>query len=127
MTTRSPLLEQLDPVAVRGALRVPRRLAGLRRVSVGSLLRVVPAGVVILVVLLWAAAPGLFTHVDPDLAVPAVKLQAPSAAHLLGTDYLGRDMLSRSWGPSSRWRSAWWRDRSSGSSPGPPAASWTPS
>lgn len=39
-------------------------------------------------------APWLVPY-DPTAIDTAVKLQGPSAAHWLGTDFLGRDMLSR--------------------------------
>jgi peptide/nickel transport system permease protein len=42
-----------------------------------------------------AFAPRLFTRTDPDATVPVDKLLAPSAAHLFGTDELGRDLFSR--------------------------------
>lgn len=53
------------------------------------------AGLVLVTVVLWAVVPGLFTSIDPTTAVPADKLSPPSAAHPFGTDYLGRDLLSR--------------------------------
>ncbi|PVZ53841.1 ABC transporter permease [Arthrobacter sp. H-02-3] len=92
---------QLNTAAVDGrtifgreaALRALPRWS--RRLSVATAIRVVPAIAVLAIVLLWAILPSLFTAVDPNLAVPAQKLEAPSAAHLFGTDYLGRDLLSR--------------------------------
>jgi len=53
------------------------------------------AWAVIAVVILWAVVPGLFTSYNPISGVPAEKLQAPSLAHLFGTDALGRDLLAR--------------------------------
>lgn len=53
------------------------------------------AWIVIAVVLAWAVVPWLFTSHDPLAGVPADKLQAPSLAHLFGTDQLGRDLLAR--------------------------------
>ncbi|NJC69901.1 ABC transporter permease [Planosporangium thailandense] len=66
----------------------------------GLSLRLPPAGLMlawlaIAVAVLWATVPGLFTGHDPINGVPAEKLQAPSAAHLFGTDALGRDLLAR--------------------------------
>ncbi|WP_344418281.1 ABC transporter permease [Pseudonocardia ailaonensis] len=51
--------------------------------------------VVLVVVISWAFVPGLFAHQDPITGVPADRLQGPSAAHLFGTDHLGRDTFSR--------------------------------
>jgi peptide/nickel transport system permease protein len=53
------------------------------------------AWAVIAVVVLWAAAPGLFTGYDPIAGVPAEKLQGPSSYHLFGTDAVGRDLFAR--------------------------------
>jgi len=54
------------------------------------------ASVLILVlVVAWAFAPGLFTNADPLRGVPRDALQAPSAAHWFGTDHLGRDIYAR--------------------------------
>ncbi|GLW93450.1 ABC transporter permease [Actinokineospora globicatena] len=50
---------------------------------------------VILLVLLWAVVPELFTAHDPIAGVPAERLQGPSAAHLFGTDETGRDVFAR--------------------------------
>ncbi|MEU0563854.1 ABC transporter permease [Nonomuraea sp. NPDC005983] len=51
--------------------------------------------IVIAVVVLWAAVPGVFTGYDPIAGVPAEKLQPPSAEHLFGTDAVGRDLFAR--------------------------------
>ena len=42
-----------------------------------------------------ALVPGLFAPHDP-LAIEAIPLQGPSRSYLLGTDEIGRDLLSRS-------------------------------
>ena len=85
------VLDVLDiDVRYRGPVR-PRR-------GVPSRLRrpdVVLAGLVLLLVLLWAVVPDLFTTQSPIDGVPADRLQGPSAAHLFGTDHLGRDLFSR--------------------------------
>lgn len=48
----------------------------------------------LLLVLLAAVAPGLLSPDDPLEPVGAI-LEKPSPHHLFGTDYLGRDLLSR--------------------------------
>lgn len=50
---------------------------------------------VLALVALWAVAPSLFAGFNPVEGVPADKLQPPGAAHWLGTDELGRDVLTR--------------------------------
>ena len=50
---------------------------------------------VLVVVCGWAVAPAVFAGHDPLAGVPREKLQAPSAAHLFGTDETGRDVFSR--------------------------------
>ena len=52
------------------------------------------AAVVVLFLLAALAAPRLAPY-DPNALDLAHKLQGPTAAHLLGTDHLGRDELSR--------------------------------
>ena len=53
------------------------------------------AGLLVLLVLVAALAPGLFTGIDPDATDGPEKLQPPSGAHWFGTDELGRDVFSR--------------------------------
>ncbi|MCQ8190224.1 ABC transporter permease [Streptomyces rugosispiralis] len=55
----------------------------------------VVAVAVLVVTLLAAFFPALFTGRDPLSGVPAERLQAPSLHHLFGTDQLGRDLFSR--------------------------------
>lgn len=50
---------------------------------------------VLLVVLLMAAVPQLFTSYDPLEQDMTALLQAPSAAHFFGTDNFGRDVFAR--------------------------------
>lgn len=52
-------------------------------------------GSVVLLFLLLALFPGLFTPYDPLLTDLAIRLEPPSAAHWFGTDDLGRDTLTR--------------------------------
>lgn len=51
-------------------------------------------GVIVLIAVAWALAPGLFTSVSPTEQVGAA-LQSPSAAHWFGTDATGRDVYAR--------------------------------
>ena len=46
-------------------------------------------------ILLVASVPRLFTHADPQGGDISARLAPPSAAHALGTDHLGRDLLAR--------------------------------
>ncbi|WP_377297906.1 ABC transporter permease [Rhizobium sp. SGZ-381] len=60
----------------------------------------IPIGValslaVIILVIAWSVAPGLFTSYSPVVGVPAQKLLGPSFAHWFGTDHLGRDVYAR--------------------------------
>lgn len=49
----------------------------------------------VLLVLVWALFPGLFTHYDPLVGQNGRQLLAPSSEHWLGTDSLGRDLYAR--------------------------------
>ncbi|HVW44896.1 MAG TPA: ABC transporter permease [Amycolatopsis sp.] len=49
----------------------------------------------LIVVVLAALVPHLFTHVDPDAADPAATLLGPGGGHPLGTDQNGRDLFAR--------------------------------
>ena len=73
------------------AVRNPRRFAALRRVSpmvwLGAFVIVIAGGAAVF-------APSLATH-DPLRSAVAIRLQAPSGAHYLGTDGFGRDVFSR--------------------------------
>ncbi|WP_298870447.1 ABC transporter permease [uncultured Microbacterium sp.] len=82
MTAASALVPRFSIARVRGIRpRVP--------------VSVVVSFLVVAVVLGWSLAPTLFTSQNPALGVPADKLQAPGAAHPLGTDHLGRDLFAR--------------------------------
>lgn len=63
------------------------------RPSLARLGFLIPA-LVILVAVLWALFPGLFTSQSPTETV-AASLQAPSAEHWFGTDATGRDLYAR--------------------------------
>jgi peptide/nickel transport system permease protein len=51
--------------------------------------------IVVIIVVLWALFPGLFTSYSAVLANPAAKFEAPGAQHWFGTDDLGRDEFAR--------------------------------
>lgn len=53
------------------------------------------AGLVLLLAVAAAVAPGAFGARDPLRGVPGQRLLAPSASHPFGTDYLGRDLYTR--------------------------------
>lgn len=78
-------------------LTAPGRVtnARARGIRLSVPVSVVLSFAVVAVVLAFSIAPALFTSQNPAQGVPADKLQAPSAAHLLGTDHLGRDLFAR--------------------------------
>lgn len=53
------------------------------------------SGLILLVMMALCAFPDAFSPEDPLKTQPGRRLQPPSASHILGTDYLGRDILSR--------------------------------
>ena len=53
------------------------------------------AAALIVLVLLVAAFPGLFTGIDPHYADPNQSLLGPSAQHWFGTDLQGHDVYAR--------------------------------
>ena len=55
----------------------------------------VVAAVLILLILLVALYPSLFTHADPGYADPSQSLRGPSVAHWFGTDLQGHDIYAR--------------------------------
>lgn len=69
----------------------PPRFGWSRRPPLGLLL----AWIVLAVAAAWAVAPEIFTSQSGVVGIPSEKLQAPGAAHWLGTDELGRDLLAR--------------------------------
>lgn len=84
MTTAAVLSP--DPLtATRPLIRARRRPPITALLSFG----------VIVVVLAWSLAPGLFTRRDPAVGVPDDKFTAPGAEYWPGTDHLGRDLLAR--------------------------------
>ena len=81
----SPVTIAADPR--KGAGTAPR----LPRIQPGLLL----ACLILALAVLWALVPGIFTIYDPIQGLPGQHLRPPSAAHLLGTDSLGRDLYAR--------------------------------
>src|SRR6476659_8573533 len=52
--------------------------------------------ILLLLIVVFVVAGGLFVSEDySNTPAPTIKFQAPSAAHLLGTDQVGRDVLAR--------------------------------
>ena len=73
-----------------------RRLsAAVRGVFTGVPPTVLLSFVIVVIVVLWALFPGLFTSYSAVLANPAAKFEAPSALHWFGTDDLSRDEFAR--------------------------------
>jgi peptide/nickel transport system permease protein len=68
-------------------------LAGLRRLF-GHQRSIIGLSIVLPIALLAIAAP-ILPLADPLATNPAASLQAPGAEHILGTDKIGRDLLSR--------------------------------
>ncbi len=66
-----------------------------RRVLAGLPPTVILSFVIVVIVLLWALFPSLFTSHSPVNAVPLDKFESISSAHWFGTDYLGRDEFTR--------------------------------
>ena len=87
-------LKQQEPQANEAAATEQRRQ---RRYLVKALLRSPTFMVGLIVVLFWVFMAVFSTHItqDPTAVNAAVSLKAPSAAHLFGTDDLGRDVLAR--------------------------------
>ncbi|MFE9249077.1 ABC transporter permease [Streptomyces sp. NPDC007088] len=79
------------PAVHEGTGRRVRRAARSLARSPGLVLSVL----LLAVVLVSAVFPTLFTSQDPLSGVPRDRLRGPSAAHLFGTDQLGRDLFSR--------------------------------
>lgn len=74
------------------ALRTVLRRAGtLIRREPGLIL----AWLVILTVIAWAVAPGLFTPYSGTVGLAGNQLKAPNEVHVLGTDEIGRDVFAR--------------------------------
>lgn len=82
-------LDLTDPLPLIGVSVSRRRAAGVWRPGL-----LVPAAILVLWVLV-AAVPSLFAPFRPNAIGAGAAMAPPSAVHLLGTDQLGRDVLSR--------------------------------
>lgn len=78
----------LEPASRADRLRRAVRFAVRRPGLVASV-------IVVVLVLISAFAPSLLAPGDPNVGVVAEKLAPPSAQHIFGTDYLGRDLYTR--------------------------------
>ncbi|AJY45040.1 ABC transporter permease [Martelella endophytica] len=84
----SEVTQDIAPIASR-----PARFATFRRLMrnpTGAI-----ATIVIALFIVAAIAAPLVAPYDPNAIAPRVRMQGPSLAHWLGTDQLGRDLLSR--------------------------------
>src|SRR5688500_14209813 len=85
-----------SPVA--GAVQVPARTRGVAPSLLARALRepriVVCGSMILLLVLVGLFAP-LISPYDPEFMDTSLSLAGSSAAHPLGTDQLGRDVLAR--------------------------------
>lgn len=70
--------------------RLSRTLRLMRKKPLGTI-----SGVVIALLIVMAVFAPLIAPYDPTLTSPRTKLQGSSAAHLFGTDNLGRDVFSQ--------------------------------
>jgi peptide/nickel transport system permease protein len=84
-------LARRDPNARDASERASRRIVAEVVRRPGFLLAVL----YVLLAIVSAFAPTLFTRTDPNATVPVDKLLPPSLAHLFGTDELGRDLFAR--------------------------------
>jgi peptide/nickel transport system permease protein len=82
-----------DPGILEGIQRV-NEFRRFMKVFLGRPV-VVVGGIIILVLLIAAAIPGVLAPEDPTKQNLRQILAQPSSEHLLGTDSLGRDLLSR--------------------------------
>ncbi|MGI8554453.1 MAG: ABC transporter permease [Dehalococcoidia bacterium] len=78
-----PVIEAQQPLR----RSVARRIGRSRSAQIGLLITAI-------LVVLAACAP-ILAHASPTAIHPNIILQAPSGAHLFGTDDFGRDLLSR--------------------------------
>jgi ABC-type dipeptide/oligopeptide/nickel transport system permease subunit len=97
MDSIAPIGNAASPVP-SGALLDPKLARNPLRGFISTVLRsrsgTIGMAIVSIVILVAVFGP-LLSPYDPDKIAPIQKLLGPSSRHLLGTDELGRDMLSR--------------------------------
>ncbi|MBT5374714.1 MAG: ABC transporter permease [Rhodospirillaceae bacterium] len=86
--------DTLDRPAKSPVAAVCKRVLSFLRALVANPLTAAGLGIVVLLILTAAFAPHLAPY-DPLAQNLGNRLMAPNAAHLMGTDELGRDILSR--------------------------------
>ncbi len=86
-TDDSPIFERPAPRSLRGTRTIIAFMGSDRRAMVGVM-------VLILYIIVALVGPGIAVY-DTDTPNLAVRMQAPSSAHWLGTDRIGRDVLTR--------------------------------
>ena len=96
MTSPNPVTP--NPVTVNPVMATPAGRSGALTVAVRRAWRLPSVKLSIAVLAVVAAVAVLGSHLapyDPLAQDPAQRLHGPSGLHWLGTDYLGRDVLSR--------------------------------
>src|SRR5262245_4727271 len=88
VTARVATVEELKPAEDISRLRL--LAVALRRQPLGP-----AAAALIVIIVLTAVFSEVLAPYDPLTTEPEIRLQAPSRAHLFGTDDIGRDVLSR--------------------------------
>jgi peptide/nickel transport system permease protein len=88
----------LDDAIAQGRAVAARERQAARRDFLHALIRSKTFVIGTIVVLWWIVDAFLWRVIapaDPQVVTPAATLKGPSASHWLGTDWLGRDVLSR--------------------------------
>ncbi|ARO14373.1 ABC transporter permease [Ketogulonicigenium robustum] len=84
--TRTPT--DLAPYQRSVLQRIGQRVLSLQPTTIIAI-------IILVIALVAAVAPQLFTGQNPLVGTPSERLQKPSAAHWFGTDMLGRDLYAR--------------------------------
>ena len=87
-------MSAVESIEVMGASSAPRRRSWIVRMFRGNLAAVLGAVVVVLVTVTALFAPYLAPY-SPDEINLRNRMKPPSVEHVLGTDEVGRDLLSR--------------------------------